>query len=200
MREPYLQTGFVRLCWQKLFHLMVLLFAVLCRGADRSGGTDRPVPRLPGAASGGAPPVPQLLPYLSEKPGGSASAGAALSAGAGRIRLRMPVLCPKRGRAAAFDRMCRLLSAVVLLDVFLRLLCLWHVCAGKAVTLGGNEEQLCASLSRTCIWLAAGGLAAGSDGMSDAPVYAPRACAAGRVASLLCGGARHHAGFGTPDR
>lgn len=24
MREPYLQTGFVRLCWQKLFHLMVL--------------------------------------------------------------------------------------------------------------------------------------------------------------------------------
>ena len=24
MREPYLQTGFIRLCWQKLFHLMVL--------------------------------------------------------------------------------------------------------------------------------------------------------------------------------
>lgn len=34
MREPYLQTGFVRLCWQKLFHLMVLnvLFLLCCAG------------------------------------------------------------------------------------------------------------------------------------------------------------------------
>ena len=34
MREPYLQTGFIRLCWQKLFHLMVLnvLFLLCCAG------------------------------------------------------------------------------------------------------------------------------------------------------------------------
>lgn len=31
MCEPYLQTGFVRLCWQKLFHLMVLnVLFLLC--------------------------------------------------------------------------------------------------------------------------------------------------------------------------
>lgn len=31
MGEPYLQTGFVRLCWQKLFHLMVLnVLFLLC--------------------------------------------------------------------------------------------------------------------------------------------------------------------------
>ena len=32
MREPYFQTGFLRLCWQKLFWLIVwnLLFLLCC--------------------------------------------------------------------------------------------------------------------------------------------------------------------------